>query len=424
MNLKLKKILSLVTSLGLLMLMPLEAHANVDGTVVVDKQEIPTPPQIVGKAGVLIDMASGAVLYDKNMLQQLPPASTTKVLTGIIALEKGNLDDMVTASKEAEMTEPSSIFLLEGEQVKLEDLVWALMLNSANDAAVAIAEHLGGSVEGFSKIMNSSARAFGAKNSNFVNPNGLPDENHLTTAYDLAMIARHAMQNERFREIVAAPKKTIERQRPDGIKHLFNHNKLLKRYEGATGIKTGYTIKAQQCLIASAKRGDQEFIAVVLGSQGSNIWTDASSLLDYGFENFASSVLMRDGEKLAPVNIKGGTRELKVVASRGFAISHLKGQAITPEKEIAVNSNLEAPIQAGKVVGKVTFKMGNEPIGTIDLVAAESVEKVALVKTQPVKMVGGGVMAGLVGLVGLRMWVVKRRREARRRLRRNWQEKW
>lgn len=424
MNIKLKKLLSMVTSLGILLLSPVQAYANIEGTALVDQAEAPKPPEIVGKAGVLIDVASGAVLYDKNMHQQLPPASTTKILTGIIAIEKGNLEEMVTASKEAEMTEPSSIFLMEGEKVKLEDLVWALMLKSANDCAVAIAEHLGGSVEGFSKIMNSSARAFGAKNSNFINPNGLPDDEHVTTAYDLAMIARHAMQNEKFREIVGSKKKVIERQKPDGIKHLSNHNKLLNNYEGATGIKTGYTVKAQQCLVASAQRGNREFIAVVLGSQGNNIWTDASTLLDYGFEHFDSTVLMQNGESINPVQVKGGTSDLKLVASRGFAISYLKGQHVTPEKEVTLKTDLAAPIQAGKVVGKVTFKVGDESIGAIDLVAAETVKKQEIVQANTIQYWAGAFAVVLVALVGLRMWKVKQRREARRRIRRSWQEEW
>lgn len=424
MKIKLKKTLSIVVSLGILILSPLQAYANIEGTAVVDKTEVPNPPQIVGRAGVLIDVASGAVLYDKNMHELLPPASTTKILTGIIALEKGNLEDLVTASKEAEMTEPSSIFLIEGEQVKLEDLVWALLLNSANDAAVAIAEHLGGSVENFTKIMNSSARAFGAKNSNFVNPNGLPDDEHVTTAYDLAMIARHAMQNEKFREIVGSRKKTIERQKPDGIKNLTNHNKLLTKYEGATGIKTGYTVKAQQCLVASAQRGDREFIAVVLGSQGDNIWTDASTLLDYGFDNFDSAVLMKNGESISPVQVKDGTTNLKLVASRGFAISYLKGQDVAPKKEVTLKTDLSAPIQAGKVVGKVTFKVGDESIGAVDLVAAETVKKQTIDQTKSVQVFSLVVAVGLVALMGFRMWIVKKKREARRRIRRNWQEEW
>lgn len=234
-------------------------------------------PSIEGESFILIDGKTGQVLYGKDINRKLHPASTTKILTTIIALEKGNLKDTVTISKNVPLVEGTKVYLREGEKISLEKLLHAAMVHSANDAALAIAEHIANSEERFAKLMNIKAQEIGAKNSNFVNAHGLTAENHLTTAYDLALIGRYAMQNPIFREL--AREKVYDWEGEEWQTRLINKNKFLWRMDESTGIKPGYTSEAKYTLVASAQKGDQELIAVILGSSDNRIWDDAKELL-------------------------------------------------------------------------------------------------------------------------------------------------
>lgn len=243
------------------------------------------------EAAILIDATTGQVLYEKSMNQSMYPASITKILTGIIAIEEGNLDDIVTVSQNARNVVGTRVYLVEGEQVPLLKLVQGLLINSGNDAGTAIAEYFDESEETFAKRMNQFAKdKIGVTNTNFTNPHGLFHANHQTTAYDMAMITRYAMKNEVFREIVAT--KEMEWIGEGWETILYNHHKLLWRYAGANGVKNGFVNQSGHTLITSAKRGNTEFIVVTLkASSSENAYQDAVTLLDYGFSHFQTNQL-------------------------------------------------------------------------------------------------------------------------------------
>ncbi|MHB9094278.1 MAG: D-alanyl-D-alanine carboxypeptidase family protein [Eubacteriales bacterium] len=372
-------------------------------------------PQIVGQAAVLIDSKSGKIVYAKNENTPMAPASTTKILTAILALEKCKPTDSVSAGKNATVVEPSAIGLKEGETITMENLLYSLMLKSANDAAIAIAEHVSGSVREFSALMNRKIREWGATNSNFINPNGLPDPNHYTTAHDLAIIAKHAMENQEFRNIVATKVKTIPRTDDTAIKWLQNHNKLLWRYDGANGIKTGYTKEAKQCLVASADRGGQEFIAVILSSEGTNVWSDAETLLNYGFTAF-STYKQKDANTLVrTVKVKKGTRDLALVTDKDFYYTLPKGQNRAVSEVVEINSEIKAPITKGQLLGKVKFVQQGEALGAVNLVAQNDVPAKRITikgKTFPTT----SILAAVLVLVSFIAWKGRKRKRRKSRL--------
>ncbi|HWI63513.1 MAG TPA: D-alanyl-D-alanine carboxypeptidase family protein, partial [Symbiobacteriaceae bacterium] len=259
----------------ILLLLPVVSRAE---------NEAGAPPILPARAYLLMDATTGQVLYAENGETILPMASTTKIMTAILALERGKMSDVVTAGQKPYDTGGSTIYLDLGEQQSLQNLLYALMLESANDSAVAIAEHLAGTEEKFAEWMNAKAKEIGATRTHFVNSHGLHDPDHYTTAKDLALIARYAMQNPDFRKLVQTEEATIPGfHPPDGDpnpeRKLTNHNRLLGYYDGITGVKNGYTEEALLTNVASAKRGDTELIAVILGMQNL-IWTSSMQLLD------------------------------------------------------------------------------------------------------------------------------------------------
>ncbi|NLI13877.1 MAG: D-alanyl-D-alanine carboxypeptidase [Peptococcaceae bacterium] len=338
-------------------------------------------PVITGEAAVLVDSKNGQVLFEKNASVKVYQASTTKILTAIIALESARTGEMVTIPKEASDVEGSAVGLQEGEQVSLEDLLYALMLNSGNDSAVAIACHLGGSVPGFVQMMNKRAAELGAVNTHFNNPNGLPDPNHYTTARDMALIARYTMQNPEFREIVSTKVKTITRSDPNAQTYLDNHNKLLWNYDGAIGVKTGYTDEARQCLVSAAARQGRELIAVVMKSEGTDIWTDSTKLLDFGFAEFNQASLVEAGKFMADVPVRYGVAKT-VRAQTGSSLVYDFPIGAKPQisQEITLFDNIAAPLQAGKKVGEAAFYANGQELGRVDLVAQQEVKRRILAK--------------------------------------------
>ncbi len=253
-------------------------------------------PVIQSEAAILIDSKSGKVLFEKNSDKQMYPASLTKVATAIYAIENGNLNDIVTVSKNARDAEGTRVYLEEGEQVPLKKLIQGLLINSGNDAGVAIAEHLDGNVKDFAKNLNEYLQKnIGIENTNFENPHGLFDPNHVTTAQDFAKITQYAIQNETFREIFGTKELKWQGQTWDTT--LFNHHKLMRErpYEGVNGGKTGYVDQSGQTLVTTAKRGDLNLIAVTFkGSSQTAVYSDTVNLLDYGFENFQTSMIKKD----------------------------------------------------------------------------------------------------------------------------------
>lgn len=375
-------------------------------------------PQVSGSAAVLIDSKSGQILYIKDGDVPLPPASTTKILTAVLALENTKLTDTVTAGKNPSLVEPSAIGLREGETITMENLLYSLLVKSANDAGVAIAEHVAGSVPAFSMMMNQKARELGATNTNFVNPHGLTEPNHYTTARDLALIARHAMQIPEFRKFVSTKVKTIPRDNDDDIKWLQNSNKLLWRYEGANGIKTGYTREAKQCLVASAAREGQELIAVVLGSVGNNVWTDSAGLLDYGFANFDTIKLKYANTAVTTTGVKNGIGNVTVAVEKDFYYTVPRGMVGPVSEKTELDREITAPVKKGQVLGRIKYSLSGTEVGSVNLVAGNNV---------PVREAGVQsavtvypVLAG-VFMLGLYMaWNVKKRRRRLRRKTKTW----
>jgi D-alanyl-D-alanine carboxypeptidase (penicillin-binding protein 5/6) len=313
------------------------------------------------------------------------PASTTKIITAAVAIEKGKLDDIVTIPRAACLQDGSSIGLQEGEQLSLRDLLYALMLASGNDAATALAMHIANSEIEFAALMNEWSRSCGTKESNFINPNGLPDPLHYTTAYDLALITQKIMQDPIFRQIVATRLAVIQRPLADRSKgppqeHLWNHNRLLSLYPGAIGVKTGYTVEAGQCIVAQAKRGNRELIAVVLKSQGSNITHDAINLLDYGFNGFATTPVVNKGAKISSLKARQGKEVVNLVAKNSFYLNfpaghnkYLPDQSF--DRQVTLNEELRAPLPKGKKGGELIFLQEGQELGRVDLITDQPVEK-------------------------------------------------
>lgn len=338
-----------------------------------DTDKMQLPPEIVGQAGLVMDVLTGKVLYEKNAHSPFEPASTTKIMTAILALEKGNLSDIVVTSEEPPRVDGSRIYLEEGEKLTLEQMLYGMMLNSGNDAAVAIAEHIGGDIESFVKMMNAKAREIGAYHTTFVNPSGLPDEGHLTTAYDLALISRYALLNlPKFRKIVSTKTLEIPWQAEEWDRQLINLNKLLWNYEGADGVKTGYTSTAGRTLVASATRDGWQLISVVLKSDA-NIWSDSMALLDYGFENFEIKNLVGKNSDVAEEDVKYGD-PVKLVTKDGLT-SVVKKNDLPISKKLVINQDIKAPVSKGEVLGQLIFYQGEEQLGSVNLIAANDVKR-------------------------------------------------
>jgi serine-type D-Ala-D-Ala carboxypeptidase (penicillin-binding protein 5/6) len=240
---------------------------------------------IVAKAAVLMEMHTEKILWEKNKDLPRPPASTAKILTASVILDRVTLKEIVTVPITKTTTSKNSGGSLQGgERLGVQDLLYALLLQSSNDAALALASHVGGSTPKFVQLMNQKARSLGALHSHFLNPTGLPQSGQVTTAHDLALITKAALANPDFRKIVVTKSYPWKSLKWDGV--LENSNELLKSYEGAIGVKTGNTREAGHCLVAAAQRGDKALIAVILGSQEKRVWQDAKNLLDYGFKTF------------------------------------------------------------------------------------------------------------------------------------------
>ena len=322
-------------------------------------------PTVTGQSAVLIDGKSGQLLFEKEKNTKLPPASVTKILTAIIAIESGKLEDIVTIGANPPLVDGTKVYLEAGEKVKLRDLVRAAMIHSANDAALAIAEYLGSSQQGFAKIMNEKALALGATNSSFRNPHGLTEDGHYTTAYDLALISRYAMQNETFRKVVQS--KILDWQGQKWQTRLININELLWSYDDANGIKTGYTKESRNTIVASALRDGRLYIAVILNSPGRVVWEDAKNLLDYGFSNFQQLELVQTDGIVASIKLDG-ERSLSLVPKEDFSLSVEAEAAKKVEPQITLNP-LAGRISKGDIVGRMLFAVDGNEVGGVDLIA-------------------------------------------------------
>lgn len=331
---------------------------------------------ISARSAVLIDAHTGRVLYEHNAYEQLPLASTTKIMTGLLACESGKLNEIVKTSAFASGTEGSSLWLKVGEKLTLEELTYGLMLKSGNDAAVAIAEYLGGSLDSFALMMTQRAKKIGAVNTNFVNPHGLDADGHYTTAYDLAQISREAMKNKKFREIVSTKTYSIPMEGENWDRALKNHNKLLWRYEGCNGVKTGFTKKCGRCLVTSAKRGDEEYICVTLNAPDD--WNDHTSLLDYGFENYETETIIKKGDKAVSFTYDAeNNRSVNLVAKNDSKISVANNEEIVTG---IIYEPLVTPADKGTTAGFLYVFCNGKQVDKIELVTAKRITKLTFLE--------------------------------------------
>ncbi|MBE6632184.1 MAG: D-alanyl-D-alanine carboxypeptidase [Ruminococcaceae bacterium] len=321
-------------------------------------------PAVSAEAAVLIDASSGKVLFEKNPRKKLPMASTTKIMTALIALETCEGDAEIRVPREAVGTEGSSVYLTEGEKFSITDLLHALMLESANDAAAALAVHCAGSLDAFAKLMNDKAKALGLSDTHFVNPHGLPDGEHYTTAYDLAMLTSFAYEVDGFNEIVSTYRYEC------GGRLFINHNRLLKSYEGCIGVKTGYTKASGRCLVSAAERDGLRLIAVTLNAPSD--WKDHKMMLDYGFERYESLNIAEAGGIAYRIPVVGSdVKDIYVTNREAIRLTVKKGNHSINER-IMLKRFYYADVEKDSVVGQVIYYCDGVKIASVSLYAEES----------------------------------------------------
>ncbi len=337
--------------------------------------------EVNAKSAVLMDVASGNVLYAVNENEQLYPASVTKIMPLLLFMEaldsgKMTLDETVTASPTAASKGGSQIWLKEGEQMTVDELLKATAIASANDACTALGEHLAGSEEGFVKMMNERAAELGMKNTHFDNCSGLDDDTttHLTTAYDIAIMSRELLKHELIQNYTTVWMDSLR----DGETQLVNTNRLVRFYNGTTGLKTGTTSKAGYCLSASAQRDGLHLVAVVMGAANStDRFESAKALLNWGFANYESYTPEIDPEFFSDVTVLRGIETVvKPVVTGISPITIESGRKGSIETEVELATDVEAPVEENQVLGKVKLKIGSEIIEEYSLVAEKSVRRI------------------------------------------------
>jgi len=317
------------------------------------------------KSAILMDAATGRIIYEKQIDRRSLIASTTKIMTALVVCEQCNVLDRMKIPKEAVGIEGSSMYLREGEVLTIQELLYGMMLHSGNDAAVALAIYCGGTVEGFAQLMNDKARMLHMTNTHFVNPNGLDAEDHYSTANDLAVLAAYAMENPVFARIVST--KTVQA----GERHLRNHNKLLWQLEGADGVKTGYTKAAGRILVSSASRQGRRLVAVTIAAP--NDWQDHCQLLEYGFSQYCERILLEEGSILGTVEIAGGqANQVQLIAGDNF--SYLLSDDETPEIRLPHPGFVYAPVSEGQSAGYAHIYLNDSWIGKIPVFYGQTVE--------------------------------------------------
>ena len=323
------------------------------------------------KAACILERQTGRVLFECNMHARLPMASTTKVMTALLAIELGGAQDRVVCSENAFGVSGTSIYLQAGESLTLEEMLLGLMLSSGNDAAVAIAEHIGGTLEGFVDLMNARAKEIGAVNTHFANPHGLPDENHYTTAYDLALIAREAMENEAFRLLVSTQRASIPWEGRSYPRQLNNKNRLLSSYPGATGVKTGYTSKAGRCLVFGARRDDLELVGAVLSC--GNWFDEAERLMDGCYETYSMTRVLGPTMSAGRIAVTDGEGEsCSMCVMEALDVPLASGEAA--QVVLDVPGSVRAPVYPGMHLGTAKLVVGGQVFGVGEVVASERVD--------------------------------------------------
>ncbi len=401
-----------------------------------------TAPEIIAEAGILIDGTTGQVLYTKNENAQLEPASTTKMITCLLALENLDLAQVLTIDNETPFTEGSRIYLLEGEQITVEHVLYALMLESANDAAVALAKEIAGSVEAFAVMMNERAKELGATGTNFINPNGLHLEGHVSTVHDLAMIAKGCMENEMFRELVSTYYHYIPATNKQDERHMYNTNRLLydektkvpvngvnipAKYEGTVGIKTGYTPSAGGCLVAGAEKDGTFLIAVVMKSTDAGRFGDCIALFDYGFSAYHTVKAVDAAEDMGIAEVKRGavTKVGLALAESAYVTLPIEATKDVLSTELKLIEEIKAPIKKDQQIGQLEVYEGSNLVAAVPVLAQEEVGEGTFLsvfgienKTAYTIYITVGIVTSLLLILLITYIVLKRRQIRRRRMRR------
>lgn len=333
------------------------------------------------RSAVLIDADTGTVLFEKNGHEKLPPASITKIMTMLLimeAIEEGKLkwDDMVTTSEYAASMGGSQIFLEQGEEMTVTDMLKGIAMASGNDASVAMAEKIGGSEEMFIQMMNEKAEALGMKDTHFANTNGLPMENHYSSAHDIALMSQALMKYDKITEFTGKYEDYLRKDTENPF-WLVNTNKLVRFYSGADGLKTGFTSEARFCLSATAMRDGFRVIAVVLGEPNTKTRNaEVTKLFDYAFSQFKRVPIVKQGDALGTLQVKKGDKtELPLVADKPYSLLMKKGTSSDAIKHEIVLDPVQAPIKKGETIGKIMITVGDEVVEEIDITAPEDVSK-------------------------------------------------
>lgn len=330
-------------------------------------------------SAALIDGDSGRVLYEKSGYKEVAMASTTKIMTCIVALENGNLNDVVTVSKYASTMPDVQLNIVPGEQYILNDLLYSLMLESHNDVSVAIAEHIGGSVEGFAAMMNAKAKELGCEHTSFVTPNGLDAVGHFTTAVELSKIAAYAIKNPEFVKITNTPSWVIKEQKKGRTLSVTNKDRFLYLYDGAIGVKTGFTNNAGYCFVGAVKKDGKTFITTVLGSgwppNKNYKWKDTISMMDYGRDNFMRNQIFYKDKVFVPIPVYEGlenTVELHYDGDMSLLMREDEMVRIVYE----LPQYLLAPITSNTAIGNAKYYVGNELFGEVPIYTSGDIEKI------------------------------------------------
>ena len=350
----------------------------------------PIEPDISAEAAILIEIDSGEILYEKNANAPMYPASTTKIMTALLALEHLNLEDKITVPEDMGPADGSAMYLLPGEVFTVRELLDGLLVKSANDAAVLLARTISGDIQSFATLMNQRAKDIGCTNTSFANPNGLHDPNHTISAHDMALIAREAMKNATFRELVSQVNVTLDEtpQTPEKryfrntnrflwstSKIIYNNEYIPIKYEVVDGIKTGYTEEAGNCLVSSGEKNDIRVISVVFKASGYDVYRDSRLLLDYGFDNFEKKTLIKKDTVLGsqPINYSS-QGSLEYGTKEDFVVPYLKSSLPVYNTKIMLN-DLKLPISKGDIVGKLVIS-NDKSTNELTLFALNNVESI------------------------------------------------
>lgn len=339
--------------------------------------------ELHAQAAVLIDAENGRVLYGKDETKELPMASTTKIMTCIIALEQGNLEDVVEVSSYAASMPDVQLNIKKGEQYKLKDLLYSLMLESHNDSAVAIAEHIGGSVEGFAALMNQKAADLGVYHTHFVTPNGLDAEGHYTTAVDLARIGAYAIQNDTFLEITNTPSHSFSDVKGKRKFQVNNKDAFLTMMEGAVGIKTGFTGKAGYCFVGAIKRKDKCLVSAVLASgwppHKKYKWADTKKLMQYGVDNYERKNIFQYKDSFPAIPVEQGVEDKVSLEMEQGKLEMLLSKQDNVKVTYQWEEKLQAPVARGQKVGSADYWVNGEKQASFSIYTTHEVPKISLV---------------------------------------------